>query len=36
MYLFILAVLVDGFLMWRGFKKVLAAAAAERLDPRAC
>ncbi len=25
MYLFILAVFVDGFLMWRGFKKVLAA-----------
>jgi hypothetical protein len=24
MYLFILAVLVDGFLMWRGFKRVLA------------
>ena len=25
MYLFILAVFVDGYLMWRGFKKVLAA-----------
>ena len=25
MYLFILAVLLDGFIMWRGFKKVLAA-----------
>ena len=25
MYLFILAVIVDNFLMWRGFKKVLAA-----------
>jgi hypothetical protein len=25
MYLFILAVLFDGFLMWRGFKRVLAA-----------
>lgn len=25
MYLFILAVLFDGFVMWRGFKKVLAA-----------
>lgn len=25
MYLFILAVLFDGFLIWRGFKKVLAA-----------
>ena len=25
MYVFILAVLVDGFFMWRGFKKVLAA-----------
>jgi DUF3043 family protein len=24
MYLFILAVIVDGFLMWRGFKRVLA------------
>ena len=24
MYLFILAVFVDGFLMWRGFKRVLA------------
>ena len=24
MYVFILAVIVDGFLMWRGFKKVLA------------
>jgi Protein of unknown function (DUF3043) len=25
MYLFILGVIVDGYLMWRGFKKVLAA-----------
>lgn len=25
MYLFIVAVLIDGFLMWRGFKRVLAA-----------
>ncbi len=25
MYLFILAVVFDNFLMWRGFKKVLAA-----------
>jgi hypothetical protein len=25
MYLFILAVLIDGYLIWRGFKKVLAA-----------
>jgi hypothetical protein len=25
MYLFIIAVIADGFLMWRGFKKVLAA-----------
>ena len=25
MYLFILGVFVDGYLMWRGFKKVLAA-----------
>ena len=25
MYLFILAVIVDGYLMWRGFKRVLAA-----------
>jgi hypothetical protein len=25
MYLFIIAVFVDGYLMWRGFKKVLAA-----------
>jgi hypothetical protein len=25
MYVFILGVFVDGYLMWRGFKKVLAA-----------
>lgn len=25
MYLFIIAVIIDGYLMWRGFKKVLAA-----------
>jgi hypothetical protein len=25
MYLFIIAVFVDGYLMWRGFRKVLAA-----------
>jgi Protein of unknown function (DUF3043) len=25
MYMFILAVLLDGFIMWRGFKRVLAA-----------
>ena len=25
MYVYILAVLIDGFIMWRGFKKVLAA-----------
>ena len=34
MYLFILVVLVDCFLMWRGFKKVLAPALPEGLQPK--
>ena len=36
MYVFIILVIVDGALMWRGFKKVLAAADAEGVRPRAC